>query len=254
MKRREEFQVGPRALVDIDVRSGTVEVRTGSRDRVLVVLDGDDVDAWEVAQLGEMVSIRPGGRRGWRTRSVRVLVELPARSDLEVTTASADVKIVGEVGVARIRTASGDLRMEAVGQLDVSSASGDVRVGSVAADASCSSVSGDVVLGDVAGRLTVSTASGDVSVTSVGDDAEIGTASGDIRIDQSGGTSIDCKCISGDITVGLPAGIRVEPDISTLSGRTSLPAPSAKPQAGVDRRRVRVRLHTVSGNIAIERV
>ena len=54
----------------------------------------------------------------------------------------------------------------------------------------------------------------------------IGTTSGDVRIDRADGSSIGVKCISGDVTLGLPAGIRVEPDISTLSGRTSLPTPS----------------------------
>jgi hypothetical protein len=59
--------------------------------------------------------------------------------------------------------------------------------------------------------------------------------------------------VSGDIAIGLPGGIRVEPDISTLSGRTKLP--SRPPAATTEPRRpVRVRLRSVSGNITIERV
>jgi hypothetical protein len=61
------------------------------------------------------------------------------------------------------------------------------------------------------------------------------------------------KSISGDVIVGLPPGIRVEPDITTLSGRTQLPTPV--PSTGTEPRRVvRVGLKTVSGDITIRRV
>ena len=53
-----------------------------------------------------------------------------------------------------------------------------------------------------------------------------------------------------DVRIGLPSGIRVEADLSTVSGRASLPDPAA---AGGDRRPVRLRLKTVSGDIRVER-
>jgi hypothetical protein len=256
LKRREELAVGERANVDVDVKSGSVDVRTGTTGRVVVSIDADDVDGWEVAQLGDSVSIQSRTRRGWRVRSARVLVEVPPGSDVEVTVASADVALAGHLGAVRVRTASGDVRVDEVARLDVNSASGDTRVGSVSSDATCSSASGDVDLGDVVGRLVVSTASGDVRISSAADDVQIGSASGDVRVDRYDGANIAVKSISGDVTVGLPAGIRVEPDISTLSGRTTLPSsasPSASGSVG-DRRLVRVRLRTVSGNITVGRV
>ena len=60
------------------------------------------------------------------------------------------------------------------------------------------------------------------------------------------------KTVSGDITVGLPSGIRVDADINTLSGRTRLPDPAAGDPAA-PRRPVRLRLRSVSGNIRVER-
>ena len=69
------------------------------------------------------------------------------------------------------------------------------------------------------------------------------------------GNDIAIKTISGDVTVGLPSGIRVHPDIATLSGRTTLPAPGAvAPVDAGSRREVRLRLRTVSGDIRVERV
>jgi len=250
--RREELVVGDHAAVAITVSSGLVEARTGPSNQVNVTIVGDDADRWVVEQLGDSITIHPGERRR-RVRSAQVLVALPAGSDLDVRSASADVVLVGDLGATKIRTASGDVQIEAVARLDVDTASGDARAASVASTTSCSTASGDVEMGEVGGRLTVSTASGNVRVSRAADDAQIGTASGDVRIGRFDGSSLTVRCISGDVTVGLPAGIRVEPEISTLSGRTRLPN-AATATTIAERRLVRVGLQTVSGDITIERV
>jgi len=61
--------------------------------------------------------------------------------------------------------------------------------------------------------------------------------------------------VSGDITIGLPSGIRVDPDLATFSGKTRLPRPRPESSAPseVPRRLVRVAVKTVSGDITIER-
>lgn len=252
MNRREEFDVGDRPAVAIEIRSGSVEVRAGVAGRIIVGLDGPDVDRWEIAQLGDSVSIEPS-RGGWRSRSIRVLVEVPPGTDIDVRSASADVVLAGDFGATRIKSASGDVRVGSASRLDVDTASGDASATSVAAVVSCSTASGDVEIGRVGGRLTVSTASGDVRVDDADDDIEIGSASGDVRIGRCGGSNVTVKSISGDVTVGLPTGIRVEPDLTTLSGRTFLPEPSTR-RAEEPRRVVRVGLRTVSGDITIRRV
>lgn len=254
MSRQQTFDVVGAARLDVETKSGAVEVRAGAPGRVEVQLDGDD-EGWVVEQMGDTIAVRPPPSWSWRSRSVRVRVLAPANSDVEVRAASADVGLLGRHGVVRIRTVSGDVRVDAVGKLDVSTASGDVRVGAVDVDLGCSTASGDVEVGDVMGRLTASTASGGVHASRLAGDAQIGTASGDVRIDRYEGSDLAIKCVSGDIVVGLPAGIRVEPDISTLSGRTRLPVP--RPPTGAPpapRRVVRVWLRTVSGNVTIDRV
>ena len=81
---------------------------------------------------------------------------------------------------------------------------------------------------------------------------QIGTASGNVVVDKCAGDMISIKTMSGNITLGLPTGIRVEPDISTMSGRVSLPDPASS-SGNEDRRVVRVRLNSMSGNIRIDR-
>ncbi len=242
MRRTETFTnwtgatTGNRTSLHIDIPSGTVEVRGVESSTLTVQLDTDQPDEWDVSQFGDTITVRAPRRRGLRMRSAKIHIDAPIGTQVDVNAASADVSLSGRLGEVRIRTASGDVRAAVVDRFDVSTASGDIRV--------------DTVLG----KLTATTASGDIRADRVGDDIEAGTASGDIRLDRCDGPSIDARTVSGGIRFGLPAGIRVEPDIATMSGRTTLPKPIAASAVDEPRRTVRVRLRSVSGNVTIERV
>jgi DUF4097 and DUF4098 domain-containing protein YvlB len=253
MTIQERFRVGDRPELDVDVASGSVEVRVGASDEIVVVVGGNE-DLWEIDQVGDAVSIRPRSR--WRGRSARMTIDVPRGTGVDVRTASADVTLAGDLGPTRVRTASGNLRAALVAELDVSTASGDIRVQGVGHDTSATSVSGALEVNEVGGRLTATTASGDVRVRHLTGDVEIGTTSGDVRIDHFDGSEASIRSVSGDVELGLPSGIRVEPDLSTVSGRTRLPEPAA-PSSGSPtepRRTVRLLIKTVSGNITLGRV
>lgn len=241
--------------VSVGNRSGSVEVRSGSAGHAVVTVESSDADDWDIDRLGDAITVRPK-RSGWRSPSARVLVEVPHGSNVDVTTASASVTLSGVLGATRIKSASGDIRLGSVDRLDIDTASGDVRAAAVASSASCDTASGDVWVERAGGRLTVSTASGDVRIVEAADDVEIASASGDIRVDRFDGGSIAVRALSGDVHLGLPSGIRVEPDLSSLSGRTRLPAPRTSAMPITDRppRVVRVGVRTVSGDITIRRV
>jgi DUF4097 and DUF4098 domain-containing protein YvlB len=193
-----------------------------------------------------------------RSRGVRVVAHVPSSSDVEVRTPSGDVELRGTLGAVRIRSASGDLDAEHVERLEVNTASGDARLRSATGDASFNTASGDVSVGRVDGRLVASLASGDLRAERAGGAVDVGTASGDVSIERCDGDDIVVKTVSGDIHLGLPSGIRVEPEISTLSGKATLPDPArkAEPEFGFPppRRVVRLRLRSVSGDIRIDRV
>lgn len=251
--RCERFDVGTHPSLGMSAKSGAVEVRVGADHEIVVELDADDADRWSITRLGDSVTVEPPPRSGWRVRPVRGLITVPRGADVDLSTASADVQLNGELGAVRVKSASGDVRAATAERLEVQTASGDAAARTVASAVDCSTASGDVEIGSVGGRLTVNTASGDVTVATAADDVEIGSASGDIRIDRFDGSDIRVKCISGDVQLGLPAGIRVEPDITTLNGRTTLPEPAAA-TGGEPRRVVRVALRTVTGDISIRRV
>jgi hypothetical protein len=236
MRRNEQFPLaGHRCTIAVDVVNGTLEVRATDGPTVSVSIDTEHPGEWDISQLGDLISIRAPRRRGLRSRSAKLYIEAPTGTHLEIAGASADVSLAGSLGDVRVRTASGDVRADRVLGFDIGTASGDVKVE------------------QVSGRCAASTASGDIVIGRCSDDLDASTASGDVRVGCCDGDAINVKAVSGDITLGLPAGIRVEPDISTLSGRTTLPARAAPP-VDQPRRPVRVRLRSVSGNITIDRV
>lgn len=254
MRSDVRFTVGERANVDVDVASGTLELIVGSAGVISVSFDVTK-DEISVVQIGDTVSISEKSRWLSRNRQSRIVVEVPSRTDLSVNGASLDVLARGPLGSVRCRSASGDVELDEVDRIDVTTASGDVRVNTVRGDAGFVTSSGDVNVGEMSGRLTAQLASGDLAAARVGAGLQVGTASGDVRIGRCDGSDIHIKTVSGSIRLGLPAGIRVEPEIATMSGKVSLPqAAHAAGDAPSERRSVRVRLRSVSGDIRIDRI
>jgi DUF4097 and DUF4098 domain-containing protein YvlB len=251
-RREEHFNVGELARVDVDLATGSVQVAVGDAGRVEILLDASSPEQFDITQLGDSIAVRAPS--GWLSRGAKANVSLvvPARTDLTVNVASAEVTVRGELGALRLRTASSTINVEAAGQVEAHSASGSVRIES-AGEVIASSASGDVRVGRVAGPLRASSASGDVQADYVGGDVDVNTTSGDIRLRHCDGDDITLKTVSGDIAIGLPSGIRVVPEISTLSGNTTLPKGPVS-SSEVARRTVRLRARAVSGDVRIQRV
>jgi len=248
VRREETFSVVDHVVIDVELPAGSVLLRTGDVGRVTVSIDSSGADSFDLGQVGDNIGIR-ATRRG---RSARIVVDAPTGTDVNVKGASVDISARGAFGALRIRSVSGEVVADDLVRADVSLASGDTRIDLVRHDATFNATSGDVAVRSVGGRLVATLTSGDLHADDVGSDVESQSASGDITIRHFGGSSATLRTVSGDIRLGLPSGIRVEPQISTLSGKVVLPQPAAStPDA--DRRPVRLRLNSVSGDIRIER-
>ena len=248
MRRDQTFAVGQHVALDIELPAGSVLLTAGESGTVSVSVDGSTPDAVDITQIGDSIAIR-AKRRG---RSARLAVAVPVGTDVHVKGASVDIVARGALGALRVRSASGDVRADDVVRADVTLASGDTRLEIVRDGADFRATSGDISLGRVGGRLSASLASGDMSIDELAGDGEIETASGDVVVRRYTGGSVGVRTVSGDVRLGLPTGIRVQPEISTLSGKVVLPTPADGP-AGGERRTVKLRLRTVSGDIRIER-
>jgi DUF4097 and DUF4098 domain-containing protein YvlB len=263
--RHEHFVVTGTAHLDIRTASGEITVRTGVVGEVRVTIEGADAEDFVVSQLGDTITIGHDSRWRIRSRSVRVAIETPPGSGVDLATATADVRLTGALGAARIKTATGDVSVDRADRLEISTASGDCRIGEIDDDARVNAVAGTCSGRGVGGRFSASTASGDIRIARVGGDVDVATTSGDIRIERCDGDDISIRSVSGDVSVGLPTGVRVDADLSTLSGRTTLPEPASSPAptspssaspsatSGEPRRPVRLRLRSVSGDLRVDR-
>ncbi len=190
----------------IDYRNGTLAVSAGRR----------------------FVSIGRGG-------AVTVDIELPSRSRLQVSSASAKVRADGEFDECRFSTASGDVVVDkVVGNIKADSASGDITVQYLTGAATISSASGDATVGELVGDVRFRAASGSLSVAAA--------VNGTVAV-QTG---------SGDVEVGVPEGTAARLDLRTGSGevRNSL-QPSDGPAD--DDETLTVHVRTGSGDIRVQR-
>lgn len=241
-----DFPVSDPIDLKISIPAGSVTVTARATDtaRVAVVpgrpgRKADDFVAatrveYEPGTLSVIAPERFGLHRG---SSLDVTVELPEGSSGQIVTASADVRCSGDLRSLAVRTASGSVAAERVtGQVQVNSASGEVRLGDI-------------------GGLKAETASGDVQIGTAAGDVIVRTASGDVELGAVASGSTDVTSVSGNISVAVAAGTGVYLDLSTLSGSATSELEAAG-DAGApadDEATVSLRCHTISGDVRVGR-
>ncbi|MFE4016096.1 DUF4097 family beta strand repeat-containing protein [Streptomyces sp. NPDC059101] len=117
--------------------------------------------------------------------SVEVTVKLPAGSQVEAKTASAELRTLGRLGDVVFEGAYSQIKLDETAGLHLTAVDGDVEVG----------------------RL--------------GGPAEISTARGDIRITEAMGGKVVLRTQSGDISIGAADGVSAALDAGTAYGRIS---------------------------------
>lgn len=237
-----------------------VEVTGRDADRVVVELDGDRLNV-----------IAPKDRTGFLggDRKIELAITVPTDSALQVKSGSADLFADGRYAVTHVRSGSGDVSIETVAgpalvetgsgdiriavvqeALRVKSGSGDVAIETAGAEVAISTGSGDVEIGSSNGAAVVKTGSGDLKVGEAQTDVTLTTGSGDLVVGAAHRGRLTVKGASGDVHVGIPAGVPVWTDVSTVSGRISSDLSGAgEPEDGADY--VELRAKTVSGDIVL---
>jgi DUF4097 and DUF4098 domain-containing protein YvlB len=259
----------------VEVGRGTVHVTPTDTTEAVVRLTGRDAHEVEVEQSGrEIRVVAPRQRAGFfgGDHSLAVEVTVPLESELAVKTGSADVTVDGTVGSTHVKTGSGDIRMTdlagpglletgsgditldvANAELRVKSGSGDVRVRHAESAVAVSTGSGDVEIGASNGPAAVKTGSGDLRVVDAHSDVSLMTGSGDLLVGTAHRGRFTVKGASGDVRIGIPAGLPVWTDVSTISGSIHTDVEGAgEPGEGADH--VELRAKTVSGDIVLAQV
>ncbi len=254
---------------------GSVEVTAHDTTGSTIDLSGTDVDDVRVELVGDdLFVIAPQHRGGFLggDRRIDMVITIPTHSSLAVKLGSADLVASGTYADTSVRTGSGDVQLEVIGgaclvetgsgdvvierteqPLRVKSGSGDVTVRHTAQEVSISTGSGDVEIGASEGSTQVKTGSGDLKVRHARSNVSLTTGSGDLTVDAMAAGQLQMKGASGDVRIGVPAGVPVWTDVSTVAGRIHSTLEGAgQPEPGQDF--VEVRAKTVSGDIVLEQL
>jgi len=259
----------------VEIGKGSVQVLATDTTESHVEVSGRDADEVRVDQAGDQISVvAPKMRTGFMSGDSRldVTITIPTDSDVVLRTGSADITVDGTVASGQIRSGSGDVRVdvlagpalvetgsgdirvdEARAELRIKSGSGTVELGHAASAVAVSTGSGDVAIGTSGGPTVVKTGSGDLTVAEAHADVAMTTGSGDLVIRSAHRGRVSVKGASGDVRLGIPAGIPVWTDISTVSGEIHSNLNGAgQPEEGADH--VEVRAKTVSGDVVLTEV
>lgn len=262
----------PTALY-VELGAGALTVHTDDVAETVIDVHGKDAEDVLVEQRGNEIVVLAPQRRGGlfgSTPDLDVHVSMPYSSALRTKLGSADLRVMGRIGEAMLKSGSGDISIERIdgdasiatgsgdvdleearGSIELKSGSGDIAVEKVGGDASISTGSGDVDLGQADGSVEVKSGSGDLRLREVQKDVVFSTASGDLVVDLVRRGQLFAKNASGDITIGVAAGVPVWTDVNTVTGsvRSSLQG-AGQPEEGQDF--IELRAKTVSGDIYLE--
>ena len=225
-RERDEFsrtyQLAPGARVEVSSIRGPVEITTGDSATAEVQIirtarNRADLEYHkiEVDQTSNGLVVRGVRESDERQRQNiqvdhHVILKLPRRIDLTVSSVSGSLKIGDVDGQATVHSISGSGTIGHIGgNVEVSSISGNLEVGNVGGDARVKSISGNLGLGQVNGSLDVQSVSGGVHATLLSlspQGIHIRSVSGSIEIGFKSEINADfnAESISGDVYLNVP--------------------------------------------------
>lgn len=258
----------------IEIGSGNVFVAATDTDQTTIEVTGPHAEEVTVEQRGHEIVVIAPKRIGFfgGGRDLRVDARVPTHTELGTRLGSADVVVTGTIGWAKINNGSGNVTLEDVsaealvktgsgditirtieGSANLGSGSGDIRVDRLQGPAQVSSGSGDVEIGYAGAPLSLKSGSGDLKVHDATGDIALASGSGDLLVDRFPAGKLTAKNASGDIRVGIPAGVPVWTDVTSVSGRVRSTLEGAgQPSEG--QQYVELRAKTVSGDVVLQQL
>ncbi len=274
--RRYDFETHTPVQLYVELGRGSLHITATDTTDSHVEIVGKDADQVEVRQDGRRISVVAPRQSGLgffgSDNRLDVSISIPLTSELAVKTGSADITVDGTVGTSDIKSGSGGVRLAdlaggslvetgsgdvsidlAQGELRVKSGSGEVGIEHTEGAVAVSTGSGSVRIGTANGQTAVKTGSGDLKVGEANADVSMSTGSGDLVVGAAHRGRLTVKGASGDIRVGVPAGVPVWTDVSTVSGaiRSGLQG-AGEPAEGADH--LELRAKTVSGDIVLDQI
>jgi DUF4097 and DUF4098 domain-containing protein YvlB len=259
--------------VQISSVAGSIKITAWNRNEIHVGGTlSREAERLDVEQRGGGVSIEvvlPQHTSG-NMEGSDLVIQLPAASQVEVHTVSADIDAGGLDGAVRLESVSGNVALVSrSANIYANAISGDIGVTGSAPDAKIDahSISGKVRIEKVNGNLRAGSTSGDIQLTGENSlqGAKIDTTSGDIRFAATLGAGEDYEfhSVSGNVALSLPRVPAATFDASSFSGdidtnfgpqprRTSEFGPGKEWHYQSGSGKADIRIRTLSGDIRID--
>jgi DUF4097 and DUF4098 domain-containing protein YvlB len=205
-----------------------------------------------------------------KTHSVDLLIELPTGSQVQGDLTAGEVRSTGALQDCRFKASVGHFRLDrtgplrvettghiavdtVVGDADVTTGSGRVRIGEIRGAGAVKNSNGNTEIGTVTGELRVRSANGDLTVDRADAGVEARSSNGSIRIGTVARDSITLRTATGDLEIGVAEGTAAWLDLKTGYGRVrnELDGVGQGPEKSEDA--VEVRAHTSFGDITVRR-
>ncbi|MFI8438564.1 DUF4097 family beta strand repeat-containing protein [Streptomyces sp. NPDC079020] len=205
-----------------------------------------------------------------RTGTVDVTVDLPTDSRIDLTGAWTQVLGEGRLGEVRVKTSSGDVRLDTTGPLkltashgsitvdrvegpaEITTSSGSLRVGLVDGTAVLKNSHGTTTVGAATGELCVSGANGDIQIERAENSVTATTAHGALRVAEVARGTVQLETSYGAIDIGVREGTAAWLDVSSSSGQVRNTLTTSETPAKTENT-VEVHARTRYGNIDIRR-
>ncbi|WP_030219792.1 DUF4097 family beta strand repeat-containing protein [Streptomyces bikiniensis] len=267
--------------VTAHIEAGSIRLTASDRTDTVVLVQPRDpekdrdvrtVEQTEVQYANGTLTVRtPKPRNSLRRPgTVDVTVELPTDSHVDVTGAWTQVLGEGRLGEVRVKTSSGDARLDVTGPLhlkashgsitvdrvegsaEITTSSGSLRVGLVDGSAVLKNSHGSTTVGTATGELRVSGANGDIDIRRAENSVTATTAHGTLRVAEVTRGTIQLETSYGAIEVGVREGTAAWLDVSSTNGQVRNALTSSRaPEETEDT--VKIRARTKYGNIDILR-
>jgi len=272
--------------ISVTVQLGVGDIRILASDRAdtkVEVRPSDGAKKADVAAAEQTRVEYAGGRllikapKGWRQYTLRgggdsidVQIDLPAGSHVRGDAGIAALRCSGRLGECRYTTGVGDVQLDqagpvqlktgagditvdqAVGNAELTTGSGVVRIDSIDGTAVVKSSNGDTWIGEVTGDLRVNAANGRILVDQAHATVAAKTANGDVRLGEVARGVVLAQTGFGKVEIGILDGVAAWLDLNTRFGNVQNDLDAAeRPEPGEDS--VEVRARTSFGDITIHR-
>ncbi len=253
------FSVSDPLVLDVETGSGSIEIRSGAADEVIVTgrievhrrfLWGKPRNADEIVQdIKDNPPVEMDGSRlrvthvkSWKLRnkvSIDYEITIPENAKVIAEAGSGSITVTDVAAYVDVHAGSGSLKLENIsGDIKARTGSGSIRAEGVAGAFNAKSGSGSIHLEQIeSGDVVVSTGSGSSTLNGIAGSVHASAGSGRISIDgrPEGDWKLDTG--SGSVHLTLPSDAAFELDAETGSGGINVDHPLT-PSGKISKKRV----------------